>query len=202
MFIDWVTPATQAAMKMRWLGPAKNAVQKDLENEKSLGDRWCLSVFCNWARRWCDKAHLFLLPYLLQGRLYTDSWWPRNFATLPGRPEFSTRPTFEVGDARLIKFGLWGECHESCRSGVTAEEINEGSFGPERQGRLFSEDIIVDETGAVDPNLGIMAKVSSFIWSAASGRKSWTGVPALGAVYSVACPSQRGCYMVTRRGCG
>ena len=27
----------------------------------------------------------------------------------------------------------------------------------------FSEDVIVDETGAVDPNLGVMAKVSSFI---------------------------------------
>ena len=27
----------------------------------------------------------------------------------------------------------------------------------------FSEDVIVDETGAVDPNLGLMAKVSSLI---------------------------------------
>ena len=27
----------------------------------------------------------------------------------------------------------------------------------------FSEDVIVDETGAVDPNLGVMAKVSSLI---------------------------------------
>ena len=27
----------------------------------------------------------------------------------------------------------------------------------------FSEDVIVDETGVVDPNLGVMAKVSSFI---------------------------------------
>ena len=26
----------------------------------------------------------------------------------------------------------------------------------------FSEDVIVEETGAVDPNLGVMAKVSSF----------------------------------------
>ena len=28
---------------------------------------------------------------------------------------------------------------------------------------LFSEDVIVDETGAVDQNLGVMAKVSSLI---------------------------------------
>ena len=27
----------------------------------------------------------------------------------------------------------------------------------------FSEDVIVDETGAVDPNLGLMAKFSSLI---------------------------------------
>ena len=27
----------------------------------------------------------------------------------------------------------------------------------------FSEDVIVDKTGAVDPNLGVMAKVSSLI---------------------------------------
>ena len=27
----------------------------------------------------------------------------------------------------------------------------------------FSEDVLVDETGAVDPNLGVMAKISSLI---------------------------------------
>ena len=31
------------------------------------------------------------------------------------------------------------------------------------RGYPFSEDVIVDETGAVDPNLGLMAKVSSLI---------------------------------------
>ena len=35
-----------------------------------------------------------------------------------------------------------------------------------------------------------------------SGRKLWTGVPPLGAVYSNCCPSQRGCYVETRRGPG
>ena len=35
----------------------------------------------------------------------------------------------------------------------------------------FSEDVIVDETGAVDPNLGIMAKVSSLIKAMRLGRK-------------------------------
>ena len=28
---------------------------------------------------------------------------------------------------------------------------------------LFSDDVIIDETGAVEPNLGIMAKISSLI---------------------------------------
>ena len=52
---------------------------------------------------------------------------------------------------------------ECCTSGATAGENIEGSIGQERQGVTFSEDVIVGETGAVDANLGIMAKVFSFI---------------------------------------
>ena len=79
---------------------------------------------------------------------------------------FSPGPTFEVGDVKLRGNGLRGEFHESCRSGATAREDHQGSFGPlvvrDRE-YPFTEDVIVDKTGAVDPNLGIMAKVCSLI---------------------------------------
>ena len=64
----------------------------------------------------------------------------------------------------------------------------------------FAEDVIVDETGAVDPNLGVMAKVSSL-----------TEVLRLGGSYElvyrlwvhfVCGPCKRGCHVVTRRGLG
>ena len=57
----------------------------------------------------------------------------------------------------------------------------------------FSEDIIVDETGAVDSNLGIMAKVSSFIEVLRLGG-NFEQVYQLWAQFcSICCPSQRGC---------
>ena len=62
----------------------------------------------------------------------------------------------------------------------------------------FSVDAIVDETGAVDPNLGVITKVSSLIEVLRLGGK----VPALGGVYFLCCPSQRGCFVVTQGGLG
>ena len=61
----------------------------------------------------------------------------------------------------------------------------------------FSEDVIVDETGAVEPNLGVMAKVSSLIEVLLLAR-----LPCLGAVHFVCRPCKRGCHVVTRRGLG
>ena len=87
-----------------------------------------LVCFCNWARRRCDNTQPFLLPFLSQERLSTNLWSPWKFETLIGQQAFSTRPTSEVGNDRLRSVGLWGECHESCRSGATVGENNEGSW--------------------------------------------------------------------------
>ena len=66
----------------------------------------------------------------------------------------------------------------------------------------FSEDVIVDETVAVDPNLGGMAKVSSLIEVLRLGG-SYELVYCLWAQLTFVCRScQRGCHVVTRRGLG
>ena len=66
----------------------------------------------------------------------------------------------------------------------------------------FFEYVIAYKTGSSDPNLGIMAKVSSHQWSSASERKLRTSIPALGAVHFGRSLSQRGCNVFTRRGLG
>ena len=66
----------------------------------------------------------------------------------------------------------------------------------------FSQDVIVDETGAVDPNLGVMAKVSSLIEVLRLGGSYELVYLSLGAVHSVCRSCERGCHVVTRRGLG
>ena len=64
----------------------------------------------------------------------------------------------------------------------------------------FSEDVIVDATGAVDPNLRMMAKGSSLIEMLRQGGSYELVYQNCGAVHSVCCPCERGCQVVTRRG--
>ena len=49
----------------------------------------------------------------------------------------------------------------------------------------------------MDPDLGILSPSFFGHWSSSSRRKLWTGVPAVGAVLSVWCPSQCGCNLVS-----
>ena len=66
----------------------------------------------------------------------------------------------------------------------------------------FSEDVIVDETGAVDPNLGVMAKVTSLIEVLRLGG-NYELVYRLWAQFTLSVvrrSCQRGCHVVTRRG--
>ena len=67
------------------------------------------------------------------------------------------------------------------------------------RGYPFSENVIVDKTGGVDPDLVVMAKVSSLIEVL---RLPAASLPALGAVYFVCPPCERGCHVVTRRDLG
>ena len=94
--------------KWHELAPEKNAVCKDLQNEEGVGDQCYWTLFCDWDHRYCDQGQPFRLPYLSKGHLCTDSKSPRKSAKLPGQQAFSTRPTFEVGDARLGSVGLRG----------------------------------------------------------------------------------------------
>ena len=149
--------------RFRW-APAMVTFQENVQNEEGLGDGWCWAILCDWAHRYCNKTQSFLLQILSQGRVSADSWSPRDFAALPGQQTLSAQPRIEVGDATLGSAWLLGERHESSRSRAPAREDNEGSSGCDREREYpFSEDVIVDETGAVDPKLGVMAKVSSLI---------------------------------------
>ena len=159
---------------------------------KEAWGQWCWAVFCDRADGFSDKTQPFFLRYLPQGRLCVDAWSPRNFATLPGNPTFSPRPTFEVGDARLGSVRLWREWHESSRSGATTGEDSEGSFGRERQGVPFFRGRHSRRERWSGHEYWDYGRSFLPHWSAASGWKLWASVPPPGALYSVYCPCQRG----------
>ena len=163
LFLDWVTQATQAAMRVTCVSPGEECGPKGLTKWRKRGDQWCWSVFYDWAHRCCDKAQPILLPYLSQRCLCPDSWSPRNLATFPGQQAFSTdqrrrleTPSWEVLDYE----GIVMSPAEVERQ---QERILRAPLANRDREYLFSEDIIVDETGAADANLGFKAKISSLI---------------------------------------
>ena len=85
LFLDRVTPATQAEMRVTWLSPVEDFVPEGITRKKSVGASDFGQFFSDCAHRCCYKTQPLLLPYLSQGLLCTDSWSPRNFATLPGQ---------------------------------------------------------------------------------------------------------------------
>ena len=72
---------------------------------------------------------------------------------------------------QLLRFGTpgWevldyeGNAMGSAEVDRQREKIQKAHFVVRNREYLFSEDVLVNETGAGDPNLGIMAKVSSLI---------------------------------------
>ena len=133
---------------------------------RNFGGLAMLGSFCDWAHRFCDKTQRFLLPFLSQWRLCTESWSSRNFASLPRQQTISPRRTSEVGDTEL---GSWevldfeGKTMSPAEKERQREKIMTAPLVLRDREYPFSEDVLVDETGAMEPSLRFMAKVSSLI---------------------------------------
>ena len=84
----------------------------------------------------------------------------RKLAKFPGQQAFPTRPTSEVGDA---VFNYEGNAMSPAEVERQRKEIMRSPLVLRDSIYPFSEDVIVDETGAVEPSLGFMAKISSLI---------------------------------------
>ena len=69
--------------------------------------------------------------------------------------------TFDVGDAELGSVELRQKFHESCRSRATGGQIMRAPLVVKDSEFPIYQEAIVNETGAVDPNLGVMALFSS-----------------------------------------
>ena len=66
----------------------------------------------------------------------------------------------------------------------------------------FAEDLIVDDSGAPDATLPVLAKLSSLVWSVAIGRVLRAGSPTVVAIYNNCQSSEHRRNMVSGRGVG
>ena len=103
------------------------------------------------------------LQNLWQGRVCADSWSPRDFAALPGQQTLShdQRLRLETPSWEVLDYD--GNAMSPAEVERERERIMRAPSVVRDREYPFSEDVIVDKTGAVDPNLGVMAKVSSLI---------------------------------------
>ena len=59
LYLDWVTPATQAVMKVTCVSPNRKSGPRGhmiWNNEEVLKEQWCWSVFCDRAQRCCTDS--------------------------------------------------------------------------------------------------------------------------------------------------
>ena len=59
LILGWVTPVTQAAMRVTWVSPGGECGQNGLITWGRYGGKRCWSVLCDWAHRCCDTASHF-----------------------------------------------------------------------------------------------------------------------------------------------
>ena len=88
---------------------------------------------------------------------------PRDSVARPGQQTLSARLTFALGDARLEVLDYEENVMSPAEVERQREKIMRAPLVVRDREYPFSKDVIVDETSAVDPNLGVMAKVSSLI---------------------------------------
>ena len=153
-------------MRPTWVSISWECDPSGLRRWGMCGGKWCRLVFRDWAHRCCNKAQPFPLSCLPQRRVCAHTRSPWNFAALSGEERFSSRPTFEVMDAMLGSARLRGQPTEPCRAGTATRPHCESSMVVlvvQDREYHFSEDVIVDEFGALDPSLAVMAEVSPLI---------------------------------------
>ena len=104
-----------------------------------------------------------VLPCVSQGHVCSHARSQRNPVALSGRQTFSPRPTTEVGDTRLT--GVSFKSNPMSEETLERQPVWIMRYALIVQGKEypFSKDVIVDEPGAKDPNLTVMAKVLSLI---------------------------------------
>ena len=192
--------------KWRWdqreWAPAESVIQADLQGEQGVGSDRCWSVFRDWAHRFCIKAQPFLLSCLSQKPVCAHARSPRDFAALSKQLAFSPRPRFEVGDARLVGAGLWGQPTEPCRTGTTMRSHFEVSLGRARQGVPLFRGGDCGQASCCRPQFIRYGEsvLSDWGWGFGAGRELRAVISAPGAVPFVCCSDERRSHMVTWRG--
>ena len=95
--------------------------------------------------------------------LCADAWSPRNFAKLPGQQTFSLDQRLRLETPGWEVLDYEQNAMSPAEVERQREKITRAPLVVRDREYPFLEDVIVEETGAVDPYLGVMAKVSSLI---------------------------------------
>ena len=143
--------------------PSKIAVQKDIENEENLGGQRCWEVFCDWAHRCFHKTQSFLLPSFRKDVSVLSHGHQKTLRHFQGSKNFprDKRLRLEMPGWKVLHYD--GNAMNVTEVEWQREKIMRAPLVVRDREYPFSEDVIVGETGAVDPNLEVMAKVFSLI---------------------------------------
>ena len=161
LILGWATPATQVTTRATWVRPGDGYDQKDLQNEETWGASDIGQFFVTRPTDVATKpSHFYCLICRKDVSVLTHGHheFLRHFQ---GSKHFlrDQRLRLEIPDWEVL--GYEGNAMSPAKVERQREKIMRAPLVVRDREYPFSEDVIVDETGAVDPNLGVMAKVSS-----------------------------------------
>ena len=143
--------------------PSSCAIKAHIQNEEGVGGEREEAVFCHWGYRCSWQTESFLLSGLSKGCLVVDARPSWDLATLSGVKHFARDKwlRLETPGWRVLDFE--GNPLSESELERRKQQILRGPLVVRDCECPFAEDLIVDESGALDATLPVVAKVSSLI---------------------------------------
>ena len=121
------------------------------------------SDLCHWGYRCSWQTKPFLLSGLSKGCLGVDAWPSLDLATLSGVKHFARDQQLRLKTSGWRVLDFEGSPLSESEMERRKEHILRGPVVVRDREYHFAEDLIVDESGAPDATLPVVAKVSSLI---------------------------------------
>ena len=148
-----------------WHKPAstEGTLKTDFQNEEELRHQWTGSVLCDGSHWRFHKTEWVLLPAMPKRRFGAHSWQSGGLAPFSRDPAFcegSAAPTWDSWE-RVLRFG--GKLLTEDELERQRDKILRAPLVVRDKEYPYREDLIPDASGNTDPQLPVLAKVSSLV---------------------------------------